>query len=172
MTVGIPKSFGSIATKALAIGKKVSPLIGAYIGFMSDPMADGRGFAGAPQFIINALNAGILKGKIANPLITAQIAVEQYPDKYPIIGGISTAVLGWALEEVGEAVSNSSVKSVGTIAKRYGGTVAVTSVIAAWLWLAGQNPNGGSMPGATAGNPVYSQNSANLPAPSIPQYDY
>lgn len=143
-----PQAFGGIASKVLTIGKKIAPIAGAAQAWLADPMADGRGWNGAVPFAIGAIQDGIGKGKIANPLLTTKLALGM-PDKYPITTGIAAAIAGIIGEEVGKAVDFGIISSFGTMLKRYGISAALNSVVSAWIYLARWNPHGGS--GASQG---------------------
>lgn len=134
-----------VATKIVGIGKKIAPIFGIVHGFLGDPMADGRGFTGAPQFMYDRVMGGLGKGKFANPLITTQMAL-QYPDRYPIMSGIVAAITGWLMDYAGKAIDQGvwgqMISGLGQMTKRYGVAAAVTSIPAAWLWLGEFNPHG------------------------------
>jgi hypothetical protein len=134
-------TFTGLASKALNIANKIAPFAGAAHAWLGDPMADGRGLALAPQFISEVLQAGILKGKIANPLITTQIALTM-PDKYPIMSGALAYLGGMIVDEIGSAVGEGKVSSMGSALKKYGSSAAINSIISAWFYLARLNPHG------------------------------
>jgi len=145
----------SIVTKVFSVANKLAPIAGVVHGMLGDPMADGRGIAGAPQFIIDRLagEKGLLTGHIGNPLITTQIALG-FPDRYPIITGIVTGIGGWIGEKIGESVDAGApgavIKGFGKFMKNYGIAAAATSVVAGWLYLTPFNPGDGGTSGGAA----------------------
>jgi hypothetical protein len=148
----------STVTKILSIAGKLAPIAGAVHGFLGDPMGDGRGFAGAPQFIYDRViqgqqGPGLLQGHIGNPLITTKIALEM-PDKYPIMAGVAAGIGGWIAEKVGASVDagmpGQIIGGFGRFFKKYGFTAAASSIIAAWVYLSPYN-DAGTSDGYTAG---------------------
>jgi hypothetical protein len=135
----------SVVTKIFSVANKLAPIAGVVHGMLGDPMADGRGIAGAPQFIIDRLagEKGLLTGHIGNPLVTTQIALG-FPDRYPIVTGIVSAIGGWIGEKIGDSVDAGApgavIKGFGKFMKNYGIAAAATSVVAGWLYLTPFNP--------------------------------
>lgn len=142
-------SFTGLASKVLSITKKVAPFVGAAQAWLTDPVADGRGLEGAPAFIWDRLQRGLLKGKIANPLITTANAIQYHGDKYPIMTGAAAYIGGMIGEEIGSAVGEGKITSFGTILKKYGMSAAINAVISAWVYLAHTNPHGGATSSGT-----------------------
>lgn len=136
--------FGSIGTKVLSAVNSIAPVAGAAAGWLSAPLSGG--LDAAPAFIIDRLT----HFKIANPVITTQIALNEGDSKYPIISGIISAITGMAVKEVGDAVDVAPISKMGGALSKYGGSAAINAIIAAWVWEAKNNPHGaGSSSGTT-----------------------
>jgi hypothetical protein len=100
-------------------------------------MAEGRGLAGAPAWMITRL-----KGyKIANPIITTEIALAA-EDQYHLIGSLVSAATGYGIKEVGQSVAVPAAEKMGGALMKYGVSALVNGVIAAWVWEAVNNPHG------------------------------
>jgi len=145
----------NIGSKALGVAGRLATPLGVVNGWMSAPTG-GQGFGGldqVPDFLVDRLSGW----KIANPIITTQIALGQ-PDSYPIMSGLQSALLGWGIELVGDAAGFSAMKRAGSAFKRFGASSATNAMIAAWVYEAKNNPHG--IPGGqTAGGVVtYSKN--------------
>ena len=147
--------FGSLGSKILSAANSIAPIAGAATGWMSAPMAEGRGLAGAPAWMITRL-----KGyKIANPIITTEIALAA-EDQYHLIGSIVSAATGMAVREVGQAIGVSAATRMGSALMKYGASAAINGVIAAWVWEAVNNPHGKD------GGPTSGQGGAYVSAPA------
>ena len=123
----------SLPTKITSVVSTIAPAMGVFKGFMSDPMSDGRGIGGSIQFIMNALT----NFKIANPIITTQIALNAGEDKYPIVTGIAAAIAGYGIKEIASVIDipgKQAIKNMGNAALKLGTSMAISSVIAAWIW--------------------------------------
>lgn len=88
---------------------------------------------------------GRLSGfKIADPIKTTQMALGK-PDSYPIAQGISLAVIGYGIKQIGEAINGSSfapsVKGLGRMALNGGSALAINSLVASYIYLAKDNPH-------------------------------
>lgn len=136
-------TFTGLASKVLSIVKKVAPFAGAAQAWLGPAMTDGRGISGALPWISERLQNGILKGKIANPLITFQKMLE-FPDAYPFMSGALAYLLGMVADEVGTAVEEGKISSIGTALKGYGSSAAINSLISSWFYEAKWNPHAGA----------------------------
>ncbi len=149
-------AIGSLGTRILSAANAIAPVAGAASGWLQAPMTVGGGISGAPNFIIQRL-----KGfKIANPVITTEIALS-HEDQYGIMGAVVSAITGMAIREVGQAVGVGAVSSMGSALAKFGGSKAVNSVIAAWVYEAVNNPHGG-----VAGGPASGVGGAYVSAPT------
>lgn len=143
----------SVVTKIFSVANKLAPIAGVVHGMLGDPMADGRGIAGAPQFIIDRLagEKGLFTGHIGNPLVTTQMALGM-PDRYPIIPGICTAIGGWILKTVGNAVDAGApgqvISGFGKFMMGYGVAAAASAPVAAWMYLTPFNPGASGTEGS------------------------
>ena len=147
-------SFGSLGSKVLSAANTLAPLLGAAAGWLTAPMADGRGFAGAPAFMIDRLKGW----KIANPITTTEKALN-FPEAYPIISGAIGALTGLGIKEVGETVGIGPIKSMGSALLKFGSSAALNAIIAAWVWEAKFNPHGEEGGPATGAGNAYKSTS-------------
>lgn len=141
----------SLPVKITSIVSKIAPIVGTVKGLLGDPLAQ----PDPVQFMIERVTAF----KIANPIITTQLALQQGEDKYPIISGAVIAAIGFAIKEVAEAVdipAKGAIKNMGSAAIGFGVAASISAVIAAWIWLAPFNPHGakGGQPAATTSGRV------------------
>ena len=137
-----------IGSKALGVASRLAVPMGVASGWLSAPTG-GEGFGGLdqiPDFLVDRLSGW----KIANPIITTQIALSQ-PALYPIMDGAKSALLGWGIQLVGDAIGMSFINRAGGALKKFGGAQASNALIAAWVYEAKNNPHGG---GASAGATV------------------
>lgn len=131
-----------LSGKALSAANKIAPALTAYMAW-TQPAGTGD-LASKMNFYVEAL-----KGfKIANPVITTQIALSQ-PDRYPIATGIELAALGYLIDMVGEGLgggAGSILSRMGNIPKKGGLSLAVNSLVASYIFEARNNPHGAAQP--------------------------
>lgn len=149
--VDIP--FKSIGSKLTSAAGKIAPILGTAQGFLQPATH----WAGG-EFNLEAI-VGFMKEKAGNfiakgppnPLDTT-LSVFSTPDVYPAISGATAMIGGWIAGEVGDAIGTrvgTTLKSLGNIATRYGGSAVISSLIAGFLYRAG-NPHAGGQ-GFTTG---------------------
>lgn len=156
----IPATGGSILTKVLGIGSKIAPFAGAAHAWLADPVQN-NGFAGAAEFVWDRIQRNPLWHPangvyhIANPLITTSMALGM-PDRYPILPGIASAIMGYIMKAVGKSIDSgvigTSVNQAGNIMLKYGTSAALNGVAAAWVYLAPFNDSGAGGPAQTSGS--------------------
>lgn len=127
----------TVSSKAIGLGSKMAPLIGAYAGWMSKP-AEAGDFGARLNFIINAAK----NFKIADPVKTTTMALAQ-PGAYPIASGVGLAITGFLIKEAGKAVGISEITGLGRIAYRGGMSAAGNALAASYFYEAQNNPGGG-----------------------------
>ena len=133
----IPK-VQNIGDKILTVANKLATPVAIVQAFLSDPIADGRGIEGSIPFMIERLS----NYHVANPLKTTQLALQQGQQKYPIIPGATTAIIGLLMKVAGEGTNIGVLQRAGDIAAKYGLTLTGASIASAWIWLAPFNPTG------------------------------
>ena len=149
---------GGFASKALSAASAVAPILGTASAWLA-PAGTGD-MSSKLNFYVDAL-----KGfKIADPIKTTTIALGQ-PDRYPIGQGISLALLGWGIKEVGQAVDKDVISRMGSIALKGGSALAVNALVASYIFEARNNPSGAG----TSGTFGYAPGSKNTIALDNPQ---
>lgn len=108
---------------------------------MSDPIADGRGLGGAPQFMIDR----ITKWHIPDPMKIIEM-VQFYPQ---YSNNIKNAIM---LYIAGEGLNAIGQSKYGNISKKVAEGLAKGTAAAALLWLPAINPHGAPSSGATLSN--------------------
>ena len=133
---------GGLSGKALSAANKLAPALGAWMAW-TQPAGTGD-LASKMNFYVEAL-----KGfKIANPVITTQIALGQ-PDRYPIATGIELAAIGYLIDMVGEGLgggAGSIISRMANVPKKGGLSLAVNSLVASYIFEARNNPHGAASP--------------------------
>ena len=165
----LKKKIVSLPTKITSIVSAVAPVAGVFKGFMSDPMAEGRGLSGALPFIMDRLS----QFKIANPIITTQLALQGGEDSYPIVTGIAAAIAGYAIKEVGgmlDIPGKQAIKNMGNAGIKFGTSMAISATIAAWIWLAPFNDIGLLTGGKGTGTQVGATTSGRIPLTGAGQF--
>ncbi len=127
---------GSLGTRVMSAVNAIAPLAGTAAGWLSAPMANG-GIEGIPAFMLDRMNGF----KIANPIITTQIALGK-PAEYPIAAGLTSAVVGFGIKEVGQALGVSLIERAGSAFGKFGAAECLNSFVAAWIYEAKNNPHG------------------------------
>jgi len=113
-------------------------LIGGILGFMGDPMADGRGISSATlQFMM----ARIKGWHIPNVSHTLEIMM-QYPQAYPVFDYAMGAIGGWIMQEAG-GVIDGKITAVGRIVKKMSLSALFANIASAFIWIPAVNPGGG-----------------------------
>lgn len=135
-------TFTGMGSKVVSIIKKVAPIAGAGKAWLSAPFADDRDMKGAMEYVWTGLQNGILKGKIANPLITTQHALS-LPNEFPIAEGALSWLTGLGLEMAGDAIENGMIKSMGGALRGFGSSEFWNTLASAWVYLARYNPHDG-----------------------------
>jgi len=147
-----------LASKALSAADAVAPILGTLTAWLA-PAGEGD-MSSKLNFYVDAL-----KGfKIADPIKTTQLALAE-PDRYPIGQGISLALLGWGIREVGQAIGKGVVSRMGGIALKGGSAIAVNSLVASYIFEARNNPHSA----ASIGSSGYGAGSKNTIAMDNPQ---
>jgi len=136
--------------KILNVVDEKADLIGGALGFVSDPVADGRGLSTeAFTFMMDRVK----HWKLVNPLDVIQ-AMFNYPQNYPIMSSVTAAAGGWFLNEIG-GVIDPKISKVGRAIKKIGVSSALGMFIGANLWLpavmgnTSQQPESVNLQGAT-----------------------
>jgi len=135
-----------LASKALSAAGKVSPFLAVYNAWIG-PL-EGADYSSKFSSLVTNL-----KGfKIANPIITTEIALSQ-PAKYPLGDSIGLAAIGYGIKMVGEGVGNDTASRMGNIVMKYGATAFTNLLVSSYVYEARNNPHGAggasSVPGTT-----------------------
>jgi hypothetical protein len=127
-------------------------LLGGIYALLADPMADGRGLTGMPQFIMDRLTHFNLSS-VAKYFDHLMWAI-QNPGKYPITPGLAASILGWAAEELGGDF-HPIIKRLGKFTKNLGIGMILGSLLAVFLWMGVFDPPNGTPQTSSTSTYVY-----------------
>ena len=136
-----------LSSKALSAAGKVAPFMAVYNAWIGS--LDGADYSAKFSSLV-----GNLKGfKIANPIITTQIALGK-PEKYPLGDSVGLAAIGYGIKMVGDGVGNSTVERMGNIVLKYGAAAFTNLLVASYVYEAQNNPHGGGGSGSYGASSV------------------